>query len=494
MRRHLLMTLFIAAAVGVSFGWIQVGETTRELSVDTRSASGASGGGLRNDSQTRLGRTTVEKVGVRAGSPHVKERATSGLAPNNAWVEIAPPNTGIVRAVTEARECPKAMFDDTVVRMSERAAPDSDFPIRTCEAVVPPDTTHIEVAGRSLRPPTGRPERIAVIADTGCRLKEGDSLDDGFQACNDPDDWEFAKVAQRVAEWGPDLIIWVGDYIYREQPCPPEVLGCQGSPFNGPGMRLATWKADFFDPATPLLESAPIVFVRGDHEKCERAGRGFFRFLDPFPLRSCTDFTAPYALDFEGLQLVIMDTVQADDTTRSPDVVINHYARDLERAAELATGNTWLVSHRPIWALRPASDDGSLVVEPINVTVQDALNRSLLRGELPRTVELVLTAHIHVGEVLSFTGPRPPQMVVGIGGTRLLPAVTDGLVGIEIDGEKVTEALMVSSHGFFAFEPRPGRTWKTSILDETGRKLAGCRLADKTTRCHGNHRKATVQR
>jgi hypothetical protein len=44
-------------------------------------------------------------------------------------------------------------------------------------------------------------------------MKSGNTLDDGFQNCGDPDDWEFAKVAQRVAEWNPDLIVQLGDYI-----------------------------------------------------------------------------------------------------------------------------------------------------------------------------------------------------------------------------------------------------------------------------------------
>jgi len=401
-------------------------------------------------------------------------------AVKNAWVQVAPPRVGIVRALTTASSCPDVAFDEQMVRMKERAAPDGDFDILTCEATVPPGTNRIEVAGKSLRPPVVRPQRIAVIGDTGCRLKAGGALDDGFQACNVPDQWAFAKVAQQVAAWKPDLIIQVGDYIYREQPCAKEA-GCEGSPFNSPGMRLATWNADYFTPAAPMLEAAPIVFVRGDHEQCERAGRGFFRFLDPFPRRECSDFTDPYSLDFDGLQLMVMDTVQAGDTRAllSPDVVIERYRQHFERVRQLVTGNTWLISHRPIWAVRPTTPDGS-DVEVLNVTVQQALSHPL-----PPAVDVVLTGHVHLGEVLNFTGDRPPQVVVGTGGTLLLPDVTRDIVGMEIDGQFVTHATIVSLHGFFTFERQRHRAWKIAIRDDTGRTVAVCQLARRLVFCLG---------
>ena len=416
----------------------------------------------------------------------------------NAWVQAVPPARGIVRAVTEADGCPLARFDGQGVPMTVRAQANPDFDVLVCELAVPPGTERIEVAGRALRPVPRNPRRIAVVGDTGCRMKAGKALDDGFQNCGDPDDWEFAKVAKRVAEWQPDLIIQLGDYIYREQACPQGCGNCQGSPFNSPGMRMDTWEADFFEPATPMLEAAPLVLVRGDHEKCERAGRGFVRFLDPFDMRSCTDFNAPYALNFDGLQLVVMDTVQAEDTSLSPDAVIERYAEDFERAEALARGDTWLISHRPIWALRPAAASGTtphtdqcenqaiprdLTVQDINVTVQQALASSRLAGSLPPSVGLVLTAHIHVGEVLSFTGGRPPQMVVGISGTKLLPAVTEGLVGRVIDGEAITHATMISVHGFFGFRPRHGGGWDVEVQNAGGESVSRCKVNDKNANC-----------
>ncbi len=417
----------------------------------------------------------------------------------HVWVQVVPPHNGVVRAITEGRLCPRVRFDGRPQRMKLRAAPNPDFESRVCELAVPPSARTIEVAGRSLAPVPRRPVRVAVVGDTGCRMKAGGALDDGFQDCTDPDDWEFAKVAQQVADWKPDLIIQLGDYIYREQECPDGCDHCQNSPFTSPGMRMKTWEKEFFKPGRPMLEAAPIVLVRGDHEKCERAGRGFFRFMGIDDSLVCTDFSDPYALRFQGLHLVVMDTVQADDTTLSANVVINRYADDFESAARLARPGSWLMSHRPIWALRPAPENPPddpvtdecknqdiptlLTVENINVTAQKALATSHLKGVLPDAVDLVLTAHIHVGEVLSFTGGRPPQMVVGISGTKLLPAVTEGLVGMEIDRETVTAATMISVHGFFGFEPNGRNEWDVEVLDTRGANITSCELADKHAAC-----------
>lgn len=395
------------------------------------------------------------------------------------WVQMGPHDVGIVRAITAGSACPMVILDRLVVRMRRRAAPDADFDVLTCEATIPPGVDRIEVAGRRFRAPVLSPKRIAVVGDSGCRLKAGDALDDGFEACNDPDDWEFAKVAAQVAASKPDLIIHVGDYIYREQPCDGS-MGCAASPFNSPGMRWATWEADFFAPAAPMLEAAPIVFVRGDHEQCERAGAGFFRFLHPSRLRHCLDFTDPYAIDLGRLKLIVMDTVQAADTVLSPEVVRDRYQRDFQAAAELTTGSAWLLSHRPIWAIRPTGKDGS-AMEIINVTVQDALRKAL--GALSPQVDLVLTGHIHLGEVLSFTGGRPPQIVAGIGGTKLLPDITAEVTDTMLDGERITHARIVATHGFMIFQPKRPGSWIITVQNSAGERSAACELSGKSAIC-----------
>ena len=80
--------------------------------------------------------------------------------------------------------------------------------------------------------------------------------------------------------------------------------GCAGSPW---GYGFDAWQADFFSPARQLLAAAPWIVVRGNHESCNRAGQGWWRFLDPRPVaprQNCNlaadddigNYSAPYAV------------------------------------------------------------------------------------------------------------------------------------------------------------------------------------------------------
>ena len=71
------------------------------------------------------------------------------------------------------------------------------------------------------------------MEDTGCRVSDGHGL---YQECNNDSIWPFANVARSVAAYDPDLIIYTGDYIYREAPCPDGNQGCVGTPYgDNPG-------------------------------------------------------------------------------------------------------------------------------------------------------------------------------------------------------------------------------------------------------------------
>jgi calcineurin-like phosphoesterase family protein len=386
-----------------------------------------------------------------------------------AWLQFGPDGSLLLRAITHAEVCPSTTIGKRTVPMTERAAPGPAFPVRSCEAVLPTGERRADVAGRRLLAPDHPPRRIAVIGDTGCRLKQVD----GFQACNDPRAWPFARIARSLAEYHPDLILDVGDYLYREEPCPAGDAGCAGSPW---GQNWDTWAADFFTPAAPALAAAPWVLVRGDHESCARAGEGWFRFLEPRPAVSCTDATDPYTVPLGGLRLLVMDTVRADDTHPDPAIVAD-FAQQFSALSSQAGDDAWLLSHRPLWGLEPAMAGAGLEVP--NATLQQASNNML-----PPGVQLVLTGHIHLAEVLSFGGARAPQLVAGIGGTLLLPDIDQDVVGMDVAGAVLTSATITSEHGFVTFEREP-HGWSATLRGVDGRPQPGgrCRLEHKEAVC-----------
>jgi hypothetical protein len=241
-----------------------------------------------------------------------------------AFVVIGENGAATARLITAAAHCPPLSVDGQAVPMRVRV-PTSSIPARagqphtpassamlTCEAPIAAGQHERQRGRAALAGAAGRAQRIVVIGDTGCRLKGKEGQD-----CNDPERFPFARVAASAAAFKPDLVIHVGDYHYREDPCPADKAGCAGSPY---GYGYDAWAADFFTPARSLLAAAPWVLARGNHESCTRAGQGWWRWLDPRPYeagRDCDlpandalgEYSDPYAVPLGGgAQLIVFDT------------------------------------------------------------------------------------------------------------------------------------------------------------------------------------------
>lgn len=196
---------------------------------------------------------------------------SSTVAPVDAasFVVLGVDGIPVARVIASATQCPEISFDGQSVAMNLRAKAEtiplrttrSDpadskpavFPVITCEKNIPPHTLVVKVAGRLLPLPKNELKRVVVIGDTGCRLKRSDNA---YQACNDEAQYPFAKIAAEAADWKPDLVIHVGDFLYRENACPDGNVECSGSTW---GYGWDAWRDDFFNPARSLLQAAPWV-------------------------------------------------------------------------------------------------------------------------------------------------------------------------------------------------------------------------------------------
>jgi hypothetical protein len=386
------------------------------------------------------------------------------------WTELGPSGL-IARAITTEATCPVLRLDAFPRRMQERAAPSPpDFPILVCEAAVPA-WTHVASIGLQRLPLFRRnPERIVVIGDAGCRI-EGTKV----QACNDPSQWPFAEIARHAALWRPDLVIHVGDYIYREDPCPPGNEGCAGSPF---GENWPTLEADLFTPARPLLRAAPWVFVRGNHETCARGGEGWFRILYPFPMPpTCLDYTEPYKISLGKVDLLVLDSAITDDFAEPPDQVAAFKAQ-FETLRQLATDDSWLITHKPLYVFGHAGEQNGVE----QLFIDQLVLQEASENDFPATIRLFIGGHVHLFENLSFGPGRPPQLVVGNSGTLLDPPVTTPLPGLEIAGMPVASGVNRAEFGFVTLQ-RHRHRWTATLRDVEGEPLLRCALRDDSLTC-----------
>ncbi len=455
--------------------------------------------------RTRLlcgGATLVAAVAILGGCA----APPPGAAPSAraAWVQ-ATAGGYAVRAITDDAACP--LLDTGLDRepMTLRVAPAevparpdgaqqggmaARFPERVCEAAVPPTATRLAVGALVLPLPRALPQRIVLLGDTGCRMKQSDRA---FQDCADAAAWPFAQVARSAAAKHPDLVVHVGDYHYRESPCPPGRAGCAGSPW---GYGADVWQADFFTPAAPLLAAAPWVAVRGNHESCKRAGVGWFRYLDGHAWRAdgaCVqpegdaqgEFSEPYAVGVgAGTQFVVFDSAfVAGRAYAAGEAARRRYAELLAQADALVrqVPHTLFVNHHPVLAF-----GGSETGAPKE---SGAGLRSVFADAHPRRlfaegVDVVVNGHIHLFEALDFDSPHPAQLLVGNGGSAN-EGELDAAQALQMQpapGATVRSFVTQPGYGFATLD-RQGTGWLLTEWDVAGRALLACRLDGRQWRC-----------
>lgn len=429
----------------------------------------------------------------------------------SAMVVMGPDGVAEARVVADTAACPAIKINGRMRVMRRRAGPErlalrptlsdpklskaSDFPVTACEARLPPGAREVRVVGQRLPTPRPMVRRIVVIGDTGCRLKAADAA---YQACNDPAAYPFARIAAKAAAWRPDLVIHVGDYEYRENPCAADKADCAGSPW---GYGWDAWKADFFDPAKPLLAAAPWIAVRGNHEDCARAGQGWMRFIDPRPLTAETDCNdpahddvaddaPPYAVPLgDGVQVVVLDMTKAGAKPTPPaDPRHAQFAADyaaLDRLSRQAD-YTIVALHKPILGFAGEQGAGAPTLQPATAGIQSVFaeqNPALL----PKGVGLVLSGHVHLWQQLSFASDHPSQFITGFSGTqedvvpmpKVLPPGAAPAPGTQVEAF----SSWVQGFGFMTLERRRAEVWDVKVWNLAGEVVNRCRIEGRHSRC-----------
>ncbi len=305
--------------------------------------------------------------------------------------------------------------------------------IFVCRAAIPARATAAAVGATSI--PASLPaeiDRIALLGDTGCRLKTGDPV----QGCSSTAKWPLALLAASIARANPDLIMHTGDYFYREMACPTDMLKrCGGSPAPIAGMSYKdtqySWIADVILPLSPIFSIAPIVATRGNHEACFRGGNGWYLFFDPWPdtAEHCapnakgdvpTAVSKTWTRDFplrdgRSLHIAVVDSAYGNDVEVSS---WKQYADPLYAAAQrqsqvLPGRESWLVTHRPIFGITqwiPSAGD------PYWRWLAGDQTAAALPYLDP--FSLILGSHIHTAQANQLPG-MPGQLVLGNGSVQL---------------------------------------------------------------------------
>ncbi len=419
--------------------------------------------------------------------------SSASAAADPAWLELGPNGRVFARTVVTG-VCPTIQIDGLTGKMLPRLAQKASAPPDSQRLVCETDVTNISkviIAGVEMHTLPKKIRRIVVLGDTGCRIKVQDGkaivtsdADDDHatkekvQDCNA--DWPFQNVADAAAAAKPDLIVHVGDYVYRESPCPAaDKKECGGSPS---GDNWATWDADFFTPAQKLLGAAPWIFVRGNHEICKRNGIGWNYYLAADRYESngqCVDVATSFAVKLPGFHGWIYDSSSADDSCPAgmPCKQEPVFEKIYKEAAAAGLSHAWLISHRPIWAAKAGPKGNRDDLQVLNTTLQQAWKAAPIPG-----VEFVVAGHTHMFELMSFKEKLPVQGVLGNGGTELAHKIKESLNGKTIGSGMVANATTWDDFGYALVEPAT-KGWTLHMHDSKGKKKLTCKIATGKASC-----------
>ncbi|MCL1124877.1 metallophosphoesterase family protein [Shewanella surugensis] len=304
--------------------------------------------------------------------------------------------------------CPNMSINNKSSKIQVRALATVHYPTLVCRTLLPLSAHQITLNKQLFAINPAPVKRIILIGDAGCKAHDYEQF---YQFYNNPSLWPSHQTSTQITLLNPDLIIHTGDYIYRESPSPKNNDNCANTPF---GHNQATWDADWFTPATPMLLTAPFIFSRGNHETYKRAGEGWFRYLAPrHHFDKCIENTSPWFTTLSSLQLAILDTASIKTTQQK--ALTSLYSGQLNEINTYSNRQSnkpvWSISHRPFWGY------GTNLPNQIGKRKTKILQKAVKKSPLSASIDAIISGHLHFSQLIDFHGLRPTQIITGNGGS-----------------------------------------------------------------------------
>lgn len=390
-----------------------------------------------------------------------------GLANENAsFVKMVKPNGGSCGSVSVESSSQQR----SLLKLDKRTFNEASI----CEGSLPKNTVKVQGDSEAIIIPQSL-QKIVILGDTGCRLRYQDGKGI-IQKCEDEKEWPFAQVMRSVEKENPELVVHLGDYHYREICADPQKC----KPYEGTlGYGYKPWEADFLKPSERVLKKTPFIFVRGNHEGCQRAYEGFLKLLSPVGNDKCVDEQDTQYTSFGNFLIVNFDNNNVDDKPldiKSNEFILlkERYKKMVETLNARPETEVWLFTHRPIWGLAPSRSENLTDKAPASVNPNmQALVHDL---PLPKKVQMIFAGHIHA--VQFAVGNHPPQMVVGESGTSLDNFSKEALKLLP-KGYRVFPA----DYGYVVMDRKTSGAWTATIKSVDGETNFVCQINETGVPC-----------
>lgn len=386
----------------------------------------------------------------------------AGIAVANAnsdfqWVQFVDNNQLVARATTSSNECPNIKIDNKNLKMHFRSNYQDEHlkqKITVCEHNVT-GSVNVEIRNKVIKLPGYNIKRFVVIGDSGCESSFFSS-DHDFQNCKDPKAWPFKEIADKITALKADFVVHMGDYAYRNK------YTSEIDKVKNEQMQWFFMRDEFFDPAYNLLNTTPMVFVRGNHESCDKMGIAWFQYFSSYKHDSiCKPEEEPFDLSFNDLNMIILDTSAVHGGKDFSSTELSKYKKLFSNLNKNAKDFSWLLVHQPIVALKKLNET-EFFPDKLNAAVlNEAFDKKYVK-KFP----VAISGHFHVLAHLQRNNDKMEQFIVGNGGTSLHKAKQKFYQ--YNDGQAVGE--VTPNFGYLVFDKIADDTWKATGFDIDGKE------------------------
>ena len=117
------------------------------------------------------------------------------------------------------------------------------------------------------------------------------------------------------------------------------------------------------------------------------------------------------------------------------------------------------------------ADNTEQAADPTEVT--EAWEKSPVKG-----IDLIVSGHTHLFELLSFDQGRPTQLVAGNGGTEMAMALPDKIAGLKPRGATLLSSQDAHEFGYTALT-RGAEGWRLTLTSTDGRTIKSATLSGR---------------
>ncbi len=222
-------------------------------------------------------------------------------------------------------------------------------------------------------------------------------------------------------------------------------------------------KVEFFNDSKKILEKVPFIFIRGNHEDCNRGGKTWSVLLDnSINFKECSTYDNAFKIEFNNIEFYMIDSAYSQDIVTLDDEgkkQIEFYKEEFKKLFSNISSDkkNILLTHRPLFSFELDSWKENAKTTELNLILSNSL-MSLEKEKLNK-LNFIFSGHVHIGAIIKVLNEKKnlniTQVIAGNGGANLNTlAHYTGQKSIFNEENKIIDYKQNNNFGFINFFPK----------------------------------------